>query len=254
MYLDCCGLIIDLKYSITKFGRGCEVVVAWVHPSIINDGGLDPGKEAWNTHVDVIVLLKKGILFIWTSNRPFTAPVHQWQFWIRNIVRDSRTYRSDPNETQFNLVQRLTCKVHSPTIHARALSLTNTFKKTFIYHLCTFSVEAMADSASQYVNPSLLHSERSATVTLNTISVWTFREGVQIKKTFLNGHCPDRSYPPNGQRGPFFRPSKATFKRVLQNQIPIENDRENYGDAILPGKVCSCCPLVFWRQEQLCAR
>ena len=31
----------------------------------------------------------------------------------------------------------------------------------------------------------------------------------------------------NGQRGPFFRPSKMTFKRVLRNQIPIENDREN---------------------------
>ena len=35
------------------------------------------------------------------------------------------------------------------------------------------------------------------------------REGVQMKKTFLNGHCPYRSYPPpsprgNGQRGPFF--------------------------------------------------
>ena len=25
----------------------------------------------------------------------------------------------------------------------------------------------------------------------------------------------------------FFRPSKTTFKRVLRNQIPIENDREN---------------------------
>ena len=54
-----------------------------------------------------------------------------------------------------------------------------------------------------------------------------------MKKTFLNGHCPDRSYPSprargNGQRGPFFRPSKTTFKRVLRNQIPIENDRENY--------------------------
>ena len=24
-----------------------------------------------------------------------------------------------------------------------------------------------------------------------------------------------------------FRPSKTTFKRVLRNQIPIENDREN---------------------------
>ena len=42
------------------------------------------------------------------------------------------------------------------------------------------------------------------------------REGVQMEKTFLNGHCPYRSYPPppgrgNGQRGPFFRPSKTTF-------------------------------------------
>ena len=26
----------------------------------------------------------------------------------------------------------------------------------------------------------------------------------------------------------FFRPSKTTFKRVLRNQIPIENDTENY--------------------------
>ena len=31
----------------------------------------------------------------------------------------------------------------------------------------------------------------------------------------------------NGQRGPFFRLSKTTFKRVLRNQMPIENDREN---------------------------
>ena len=59
------------------------------------------------------------------------------------------------------------------------------------------------------------------------------REGVQTKKTFLNGHCPDRSDPPlpRGATGNvvlFFRPSKTTFKRVLRNQIPIENDRENY--------------------------
>ena len=31
-------------------------------------------------------------------------------------------------------------------------------------------------------------------------------------------------------RGPFFRPSKTTFRRVLQNQIPIENDDENDDD------------------------
>ena len=34
----------------------------------------------------------------------------------------------------------------------------------------------------------------------------------------------------NGQRGPFFRPSKMTFRRVLQNQILIENDDENDDD------------------------
>ena len=34
----------------------------------------------------------------------------------------------------------------------------------------------------------------------------------------------------NGQCGPFFRTSKTTFKRVLQNQIPIENDYENGDD------------------------
>ena len=34
----------------------------------------------------------------------------------------------------------------------------------------------------------------------------------------------------NGQRGPFFRPSKTTFRRVLQNQILIENDDENDDD------------------------
>ena len=41
------------------------------------------------------------------------------------------------------------------------------------------------------------------------------------------------SLPPgrgNGQRGPFFRPSKTAFKRVLQNQILIENDDENDDD------------------------
>ena len=37
------------------------------------------------------------------------------------------------------------------------------------------------------------------------------------KKTFLNGHFPDRS----------FWPSKTAFKRVLQNQFPIENDDDN---------------------------
>ena len=55
-----------------------------------------------------------------------------------------------------------------------------------------------------------------------------------MKKTFLNGHCPDRSYPPlpAGQRATwsFFRPSKTTFRRVLQNQILIENDDENDDD------------------------
>ena len=54
------------------------------------------------------------------------------------------------------------------------------------------------------------------------------------KKTFLNRHCPYRSYPlpPAGQRATwsFFRPSKTTFKRVLRNQIPIENDDENGDD------------------------
>ena len=40
-----------------------------------------------------------------------------------------------------------------------------------------------------------------------------------------NARCPPGRG--NGQRGPFFRPSKTTFKRVLRNQIPIENDREN---------------------------
>ena len=55
------------------------------------------------------------------------------------------------------------------------------------------------------------------------------------EKTFLSGHCPDGSYPPpsprgNGQRGPFFRPSKTTFRRVLQNQILIENYDENDDD------------------------
>ena len=55
-----------------------------------------------------------------------------------------------------------------------------------------------------------------------------------MKKAFLNGHCPYRYYPPrgrgrgNGQRGPFFWLSKTTFGRVLQNQILIENDDENY--------------------------
>ena len=55
--------------------------------------------------------------------------------------------------------------------------------------------------------------------------------GVHTKK---NWHCPDRS-PPPGQRGPFFWPSKTTFKRVIRNQIPIENDRENdeYDDVII---------------------
>ena len=31
-------------------------------------------------------------------------------------------------------------------------------------------------------------------------------------------------------RGPFFRPSKTTFRRVLTNQILIENDDENDDD------------------------
>ena len=56
-----------------------------------------------------------------------------------------------------------------------------------------------------------------------------------IEKNVLSGHCPDRSDPPspgrgNGQRGPFFRPSKTTFRRVLQNLILIENDYENDDD------------------------
>ena len=52
-----------------------------------------------------------------------------------------------------------------------------------------------------------------------------------MKKTFLNGHCLDRSSPPlpAGQQATwsFFRLSKTTFKRVLWNQIQIENDDEN---------------------------
>ena len=65
----------------------------------------------------------------------------------------------------------------------------------------------------------------------------TLREGVQTKKTFLNGQCPSgiaqiglTPPPPRGGTGKvvlFFRPSKTTFKRILRNQIPIENDREN---------------------------
>ena len=38
------------------------------------------------------------------------------------------------------------------------------------------------------------------------------------KKIFLNGHCPNRS--------------KTTVRRILQNQIPIENDDENYENDI----------------------
>ena len=34
----------------------------------------------------------------------------------------------------------------------------------------------------------------------------------------------------NGQCGRFFRPSKTTFRRELQNQILIENDDENDDD------------------------
>ena len=49
----------------------------------------------------------------------------------------------------------------------------------------------------------------------------SLREGIQIKKTFLNGQRA------TGNVVLFFRPSKTTFKRVLRNQIPIENDREN---------------------------
>ena len=53
------------------------------------------------------------------------------------------------------------------------------------------------------------------------------REGVYSEKTFLNGHCPDRSYPPRATGNVvLFRPSKTTFKCVLRNQIPIENDDE----------------------------
>ena len=55
---------------------------------------------------------------------------------------------------------------------------------------------------------------------------FTIREGLPTIFFFSNGHCPDRSYSPP-PRGPFFWPSKTTFMRVLQNQIPIENDDEN---------------------------
>ena len=54
------------------------------------------------------------------------------------------------------------------------------------------------------------------------------REGVYSEKTFLNGHCPDRSYPPRATGNVvLFRPSKTTFKRILRNQIPIENECDN---------------------------
>ena len=62
---------------------------------------------------------------------------------------------------------------------------------------------------------------------------WWLREGVhRRKKTFLNGHCPDRSDPPlpRGATGNvvlFFSRQKTTFKRVLRNQIPIKNYDEN---------------------------
>ena len=44
------------------------------------------------------------------------------------------------------------------------------------------------------------------------------REDIHGEKTFLNGQRAMWS---------FFWPSKTTFKRVLRNQIPIENDNEN---------------------------
>ena len=78
-----------------------------------------------------------------------------------------------------------------------------------------------------------MHGGTKTSQELRMLSSVTLREGVQTKKTILNGHCPDRSYPPgrgNGQRSPFFRPSKTTFRRVLQNQILIENDDENDDD------------------------
>ena len=53
-----------------------------------------------------------------------------------------------------------------------------------------------------------------------------------MKKNVFKRALPRQVLPPpsprgNGQRGPFFRPSKTTFKRVLRNQILVENDREN---------------------------
>ena len=43
----------------------------------------------------------------------------------------------------------------------------------------------------------------------------------------IGKHAPGRG---NGRRGSFFRPSKTTFRRVLKNQILIENDDENGDD------------------------
>ena len=57
-----------------------------------------------------------------------------------------------------------------------------------------------------------------------------------MKKTFLNGHCPYRSYPPppppGGATGNvvLFSAVKNDIWRVLQNQILIENDDENDDD------------------------
>ena len=54
------------------------------------------------------------------------------------------------------------------------------------------------------------------------------------KKRFLSGIAQIGLTPPSpaGQQATwsFFRPSKTTFKRVLRNQIPIENDDENGDD------------------------
>ena len=53
------------------------------------------------------------------------------------------------------------------------------------------------------------------------------RRPIKKKKTFLNGHCPDRSYPHpplapptgrgNGQRGPFFGRQKRHLARITES-------------------------------------
>ena len=101
----------------------------------------------------------------------------------------------------------------------------NTFQQEQLTRILKFEFVAKCSSSWASIRIYLFQNDQARKL----------REGVHTKKNVFKRALPRKVCPPppRGATGKvvlFFRPSKTTFKRVLRNQIPIENDEYDDDD------------------------